>query len=283
MLRFRHPLIRAAVAERLPAVERGPGPRARRAAARRARPPAGRRRRAPAGRAARAGDPWATETLRAAALEAREPGRAGARRDLPAPRARRGLAGPRDPCRAPARARAGRACRRVERAGRTACARRGRRPATRRSRSSSGSMLAEQTRWAEGVAVVREALARADRPRARAAAARTRRGLRADGPVDRRRRARASSSRSPGRSPATRPPSARSLATAALITPVDTAEEHARAALLVHRTAADGARGERDRRRLEPDPRGATRRRRADRRGGARERARRTGSSSATR
>ena len=33
------------------------------------------------------------------------------------------------------------------------------------------------------------------------------------------------------------------MATAALITPVDTAAEHAHTALIVHRTASDGARG----------------------------------------
>ena len=160
LLRFRHPLIRAAVAERLPAVERGDAHRrAARLLAERGRP-----------RGVVAAHLLAAPTTGGrvghrdtAHGRARSPraGRAGARRDVPAPSARRGLAGPRDPCRAPPRARAGGACGRVlERAGPL-------REAWEASGDGEiafelGSMLAEQTRWAEGAAVVREALARAD-------------------------------------------------------------------------------------------------------------------------
>src|SRR5262249_6068415 len=69
LLRFRHPLIRAAVAERLPAIGRGAAhARAAHLLAERGRPPgvlAAHLLAAPP-----AADPWATETLRAAAREA---------------------------------------------------------------------------------------------------------------------------------------------------------------------------------------------------------------------
>ena len=103
------------------------------------------------------------------------------------------------------------------------------------------SMLAEQTRWAEGAAVGREALRRSyDREldlRLNAAVAdcvRMDPGIGGDEPE----RLIALAKTLAGDTPAER----RVLATAALITPVDTAEEHARAALLLHRAAADGAR-----------------------------------------
>ena len=235
LLRFRHPLVRAAVAERMPAVERGRAhARAARLLADRGRPPgvlaAHLLAAPPVGR--RVGG------RRAARRRARgaRPGRARARRGVPAPRARRAAAravalllelgraetaAGFDGCagaaaggvgadgRPRARARARGDARRPDALGggrSRSCAARS--PPT--ASSSCGCWRSRRTArgWTRGSA--------ATSPRG--------------------------SSRSPRRSAATRPPSACALATAALITPVDTAAEHARAALLWHRAGADGAR-----------------------------------------
>ena len=160
---------------------------ARRAAARRARPPAGRRRRAPAG-GADGGRPVGRGDARAAAREA-APGRA--RRSSPRPYLRRALdeLADRGPVSRSCSSWAGRARGRVleRRPDRLRDAWEARRRA--RDRVSSWSMLAEQTRWAKARRSAARRCARDDREldlRLRALA----RGLRADGPVDRRRRAR---------------------------------------------------------------------------------------------
>ena len=187
LLRFRHPLIRAAVAERLPAVERGDAHRrAARLLAERGRP--------------RASSP--RTCWRRRPLATRGPWRHCARpRSKPASRARR--SSPRRTC-AERSTRPRRTARPVSRSSSSSGgpsmppgprARPGRlreaweAAATRRSRPSWGRCSPSRPAGPRG----RRSCARrwrARRPRARAAAARTRRGLRADGPVDRRRRAR---------------------------------------------------------------------------------------------
>ena len=195
LLRFRHPLIRAAVAERCPAVERGRAhARAARLLAERGRPPgvvAAHLLAAPP-----SGDAWAAETLRAPPREARAQGAP----ELAATYLRRALA------ELPTRA-ASRCCS----SSGGPSTRPGRRMAPGRLREAwelTGDVelaleLGDDARRADALGGGGRGRARArvaDRPRARAAAAGARRGLRADGPADRRRRARAAASRSPRRS-----------------------------------------------------------------------------------
>ncbi|MDA0161109.1 AAA family ATPase [Solirubrobacter ginsenosidimutans] len=241
-LRFRHPLIRTAVAERLPAVELGQAHAdAARLLAALGKPPG-----AVAAHLLAApptADGWAHETLRAAAHEACGQGTP----ELAAIYLRRVLQTP-----VVGRAGADEHVALLVELGRAEHAA-GSAEGPGRLRAAwelSGdgqvafelvSMLAEQTRWAEGAAVGREALRRThDREldlRLQTAVADC---VRMDPSTggDEPERLIALAKTLNGDTPAER----RVLATAALITPVDTAAEHARAALLVHRAAADGSR-----------------------------------------
>ena len=281
-LRFRHPLIRAAVADRLPAVELGQAHAdAARLLAERGAPPgvvAAHLLAAPP-----TADGWAADTLRAAAHETRAQGAP----ELAAVYLRRALESPPATDRAPARATSGAAAARAgapPAAGRVEAppaasraaaqptsdraaadervalllelgraehaagsgeapgrlGRRGRRPATGRSPSSSCRCSPSRRAGRKGR---RSAARRCAAPTtASSTCASTPRAdcVRMDPEVggDEPERLIALAKTLAGDTPAER----RVLATAALITPVDTAAEHARAALLVHRAAADGGR-----------------------------------------
>ncbi|WP_028063390.1 AAA family ATPase [Solirubrobacter soli] len=232
LLRFRHPLIRAAVADRLPAVERGEAhARAAHLLAARGRPPgvlAAHLLAAPP-----AHDAWATETLRAAALEATAQGAP----ELAATYLRHALVEPHDVPLLLELGRAEHAAGSVEGPDRL-------REAWKATGSAEvalelATMLADQTRWAEAVAVVRE-VETDDRElglRLLALAADcARMDPRIGGAEPERLTALAKTLG--GDTPAER----WAIAAAALITPVDTAAEHARVAGLLQRTVADGAR-----------------------------------------
>ena len=234
LLRFRHPLIRAAVAERLPAVERGQvHARAARLLGERGRPPgviAAHLLAAPA-----AGDAWATQTLVAAARELRAHGAP----ELAATYLRRALAESPAPDvalllelgRAEAAAGSSEGPERL----REAWAATG----DPEVALELATMLADQTRWAEAVEVVR-ALQTSDREldlrRLALAADCVRMDPRIGG--DEPNRLATLAATLAGDTPAER----WVLATTAVITPVDSAAEHARAALLAQRAVPDGAR-----------------------------------------
>ena len=236
-LRFRHPLIRAAVAERLPAVELGEAhARAARLLAERGAPPgvvAAHLLAAPP-----AGDAWVAEALREAARDARAQGAP----ELAATYLRRALAEPprrsgRRSCsssgapstrpastEAPGAARGGLAARR----------------ATPRSRSSSASMLGEQHPLARGGGGRARGARRTRRRLARPSCTCSRCSPTSCGWT---RRSAATSPSGCSALAATlegeTPGERHVLAAAAVITPVDTAAEHARAAELTQRTQAD--------------------------------------------